>query len=155
MDTGPWFPYRKAKCRVREVINIFQVFIWKSQWTGWDVHSSWSWVPHPISCSGEKLGDEQAWVPSLHLPVTGNWGSQEQACMARGEKKVNLNPYLLDLNTPSPVFGKAHDLHSPNILKLMGIFWRGTWTSTARGLRGCHVKKLSLPSAQALYDTVV
>lgn len=152
MDTGPWFPYRKAKGRVREVLNIFQVFIWNSQkdWTGCTQHLIFI-IPYPVlrrSWGKNKRG--------CHLSLS-QWqetGSRGPACMARGIK-VNLNPPLLDLNTPSPVFRQAHDFLSPNILKLTGTFWRGTWTSTARGLRGCHVKKLSLPSDQALYDTVV
>ena len=153
MDTGPWFPYREAKGRVREIMNIFQVLIWNSQkdWTGCTQHLILGSSSHILFC--EKLGEEQAWVPSLDLPVTGN-GFTGASMHGQGNKKVNLNPPLLDLNTPSPVFGQAHDFHCPNIPKLTGIFWRGTWTSTARGLRGCHVKKLSLPSDQALYDTV-
>ena len=110
----------------------------------------------------------------IPYPVLGrSWGKNKHGCHLSisqwqetgvhrskhawlgGEQKVNLNPYLLDLNTPSPVFRQAHDLHSPNILKPMGIFWRGAWTSTAMGLRGRRVKKLSLPSAQALYGAVV
>lgn len=85
MDTGPWFPYRKVKGRVREVLNVFQVFIWNSQkdWTGGTQHLILI-IPYPVL--RRSWGKNQR---GCHLSLS-QWqetGSRGQACMARGIKR--------------------------------------------------------------------